>query len=133
MFVPEFWVGILVLSFAYYVGDEAAKVRDMHIAPGGLSRSDIHCSLLLNGYLAKARDLLAVAVTLPTAQSIDDGWEEDGCADSGPQFTGDAQHGLVDSTRRGLLNEGNDLGDIPVVIILVTRSLTETLVGDIRC
>lgn len=89
MFVPEFRVGILVLPLAYYRGDEAAEVRNVHIAPGGLPRSDIHCRLLLNGYLAKARDLDAILVTLSSTQSVDDRWEEDGCADSRPQFTGD--------------------------------------------
>lgn len=132
MFVPEFWVGILVLPLAYYRGDEAAEVRDVHIAPGSLSPSDIHCSLLRNGDLAKARYLYAIFITLATAQSIDDGWEDDGCANSGAQFTGNAQHGLVNSPRRGLFNERYDLRDLSVVIILVTGSLAETLMGDIR-
>lgn len=83
MFAPEFWVGILVLAFAYYRGDEAAEVRNMHIAPGSLSLPDINCSLLLNGHLAKTWDLYAIAITLPTTYSIDNGWEDDGCADSG--------------------------------------------------
>lgn len=133
MFIPEFWIGILVLPLAYYRGDEAAEVRDMDVAPDSLSLSDIHCSLLRNGHLAKARDLYAIYITLTTAQSIDDGWEDDGCAHSGAQFTGDAQHGLVNSPRRGLFNERDDLRDFSVIIILVIGSLAETLLGDIRC
>ena len=105
----------------------------MHVTPGSLSPSDIHGSLLLNGHLAKSWDLYAGSISLSTAQTIDNGREQDGCADSGAQFADDAQHGLVDSTRRGLLNERYNLGDLTVVIIPVTGSLTETLVSDIWC
>lgn len=133
VFVPEFWVRTFVLPLGYYRGDEVAEIRNVHIAPGSLPLSDIHGSLLRNGYLAEAWDLYAILITLPASQSIDDWREDDSRSDSGAQFASDAQHCLVDSTRRGLLNEGDDLGDLPIIIILVTGSLAETLVDDIRC
>lgn len=133
VFVPEFWVRTFVLPLGHYRGDEAAEICNVHITPGCLPLSDIHGSLLRNGCLAQARDLYAILITLPTAQSINDGWEDDGRSNSGAQFASDAQHGLIDSTRRGFLNERDDLGDLAVVIIPVSGSLTESLVDDIRC